>query len=255
MRDRWLFRLANITRINFAATGIPTLGNLRAFRIHLADSSVITVSDASTDEDQLNFSLPVKGAPPVRVPLKEVSAIEQINGPVSWLSSRGAIEDVQIPYLPGALHWPARFDSAVDGFSLGFDDHFYNHGIGVHAYSRISFSIDPQWTAFRTQYAIDSHRDAVSKFADVTVRVKLDGRVVHEATHVREGIISPVTILNLKGAKTLTLECDYGGAGDTQARLNWLQPALLRDMPAPSTIALIVVISWNTRGEPVLSEL
>jgi len=38
--------------------------------------------------------------------------------------------------------------------------------------------------------------------------------------------------LDLKGAKSLTLEADFGDAGDTQAHLNWLQPALLRETPA-----------------------
>jgi hypothetical protein len=41
--------------------------------------------------------------------------------------------------------------------------------------------------------------------------------------------LSPVITVDLKDAKLLTLECDYGDAGDTQARLNWLQPALLRE--------------------------
>ncbi len=60
------------------------------------------------------------------------------------------------------------------------------------------------------------------------MRVKVDGKVVHEASHVRAGVLSPVVRVDLAGAKVLTLECDYGPTGDTQAHLNWLQPALLR---------------------------
>ena len=105
------------------------------------------------------------------------------------------------------------------------------HGIGVHAYSKLTFALDPQWKSFRTQYAIASPRDQPRRFADVTVRVLLDGQVVHEQPHFREGVLSPVVMFDLKSAKTLTLECDYGNAGDTQAHLDWLQSALLRAAP------------------------
>ena len=93
----------------------------------------------------------------------------------------------------------------------------------------MTFPIDAGWTAFRTQYAIDSRRDAPRLLADVTVRIKVDGKVVHEQQHVRAGVLSPVVRVDLIGGKALTLECDYGPAGDTQGHLNWLQPALLRD--------------------------
>jgi hypothetical protein len=220
--------LANVSRIAFAAAGPAVEGSDRAFRLRLTDGSAVTAVSAVTDGDHLNLTLPGKNAPTPQVPLANLLSIEQLNGPVSWLSSHTPTESVQIPYLGGAPMWPARFDAEVDGSPLQFDAQSFDHGIGVHAYSRLTFTIDPQWSSFRTQFAIASPQDQPSKFAEVTVRIKVDGKVVHEQQHFRAGTLSPVIHVDLKDAKTLTLECDYGSAGDTEARLNWLQPALLR---------------------------
>lgn len=223
--------LANVSRIAFASTGAPAADTARAFRIHLLDGSTITVRDASIDGEQLKLTLPGKNAGAVSIALASVLGIEQINGPVSWLSSHVPTENIQTPYLGEASHWPARFDLAVDGSPLSFDGKIFDRGIGVHAYSRLTFAVDPQWATFRTQYCIESHRDDPARYADVTVRLKVDGKVVHEQQHVRAGELYPVVSISLKGASTLTLECDYGTSGDTQARLNWIQPALLRPQP------------------------
>jgi NPCBM/NEW2 domain len=229
--------LASMTRIAFAWAGLAAVDSSRAFRIHLADGTLLTAPDVASKGDQLSITLPGKNAAVVSIPLVDVLGIEQTNGPVGWLSSRTPTENIQTPYLGGGSHWPAKFDSAVDGSPLSFDGKIYNHGIGVHAYSKLTFAIDPQWTTFRTQYAVESHRDDPARYADVWVRIKLDGKIVREELHFREGVLSPVVTVDLKGATTLTLECDYGDAGDTQAHLNWLEPALLREVPAATTTA------------------
>ena len=227
--------LENVKRIAFAQT--PASADFsKSFRIRLTDGTIFTVADATMENDQAKLTLKGKTPTVVTVPLNTMLCIEQNNGPIAWLSSQVPTESVQTPYLAGAATWPAKFDRAVDGSPLSFGGRTYDRGIGVHAYSRLTFALDPQWTAFRTQYAIDWQRDQPRKYADVTVRIKLDDKVVHEAKHVPEGAISNLVQLELKGAKTLTLECDYGDAGDTQAHLDWLQPALLRNLPlVPAT--------------------
>ena len=219
--------LANVARVAFANAGGGAVPK-GAFRVRLADGSALTAAGLTVDGSRATITPVVKGAKAVTADLSAVVALEQLDGPVAWLSRRTPTESVQVPYVGGSAAWPARFDAAVDGGPLTVDGRAYDHGIGVHAYSRLSFAVDPAFTGFRTQYAIDSRRGAPRLLADVTVRVKVDGRVVHEAAHVRAGAISPVVRVDLTGAKVLTLECDYGPAGDAQAHLNWLQPALLR---------------------------
>ena len=83
--------------------------------------------------------------------------------------------------------------------------------------------IGPRDQTFRTQFAIDGD----APYADVNVRIKLDGQVVHETRDLRAGILSPVIWLDVSGAHTLTLEVEALN-DQVQARLNWIEPALLR---------------------------
>ena len=46
--------------------------------------------------------------------------------------------------------------------------------------------------------------------ADVTVRIKLDDKVVHEREHFHAGELSPPVVVDLNGATSLTLEVDFG---------------------------------------------
>ena len=119
---------------------------------------------------------------------------------------------------------------SVEGNPVRVGDQTFPHAIGTHAFSRLVFPIDPAYKAFRTRYAIDGNLP----YANVTVRIKLDDKVVHEQADVTAGTISKPVTIDLNGAKQLTLEVDYGKTYDVQDRLNWLEPALLRTTAAPA---------------------
>jgi NPCBM/NEW2 domain-containing protein len=113
----------------------------------------------------------------------------------------------------------------VDGSrELRFGGKSFRRAIGVHAYSRLTWPLDGKYAAFRTQYAVDERLS----HADMTVRVKLGDKVAYEKQNVRAGTLSPVISVDLGGAKSLTLEVDYGSGTDVQDRLVWLEPALLK---------------------------
>ena len=217
--------------IYFALAGNPAAPKGgRAFRVRFADGSSVTGPALTSDGKKLVLTLADKTTRDL--PLFLVSGIEQLNGPVSWLSSRPPEQIVQIPYF-GSLSWPTRTDATVGGRPIQFGSRTYSRGIGVHAYSRLDYALDggDAYAAFRTQYAIA--QEDKRQFADVTVRIKIDGATVHEQHNVKAETLSPVVLIDLpRGAKMLTLEVDYGQANDTQDRFNWIQPALLREKPA-----------------------
>ena len=196
-----------------------------AFRVRLADDSVMTADSVKTAGDQLNVTLP--DANPRKIPFASVAAIEQINGPVSWLSSLRPSENIQTPLLQTSR--PARMDRTVTGKAIRFGERTYTRGIGVAPYSRITWPIDPAlgYQAFRTQYAIDG----AAPYADVTVRIVLDGKVVHERKTFTAGQLSPVIVVPLGNAKTLSLEVDFGANYNVQAHLNWIEPAFVKSRP------------------------
>ncbi|MGA2498302.1 MAG: NPCBM/NEW2 domain-containing protein [Tepidisphaeraceae bacterium] len=219
--------------LHFGQAGKPQPAAGRSFRLRLLDGSLLTTSALTVSDTTAAAGLP--DAVSRDIPLASLIAIEQLNGPVSWLSSRLPEKIVQIPFLPGPPK-PTRMDAALgerpwsDGPKpITFGNRTYARGIGVYAYSRIDYALDGSYKALRTQYCIAVGRN---QYADVTVRIKLDGKTVHELEHFRAGILaSPVIVEIPATAKLLTLEVDYGANNDAQDRFNWIEPALLRQLP------------------------
>jgi hypothetical protein len=229
--------LDGVRSVMFASTAGATAANQpgpgagRAFRVRLDDGSVITAPQLRTAAtDTLVLTLADKSTR--NVPLESVTTIEQLNGPVSWLSSRTPAENVQTPLLDTPR--PARMDRSVTGKPIRFGERSYARGIGVAPYSRITWPIDENargdYQTFRTQYALEGN----GQYADVTVRVKLDDKVVHERQKLTAGELSPVVLVPLGSAKALTLEVDFGGNYGVQDRFNWIEPALIKGAGAPA---------------------
>jgi hypothetical protein len=218
--------METVTSIYFASSGKVALPAGTAFRVRIADGSTVVAPKVNWSAGQVTLTL--ADGSTRKMDASKVAALEQMNGPVSWLSSRDPIENIQTPFL--GEPWPARMDKSVRGDPIRFGDRLFTRGIGVHSYSRLTYALDGGWQAFRTSYAIDGDEP----YADVTVRIKLDGKVVHEQIGFKAGVLSPVVSVDLQGAKALTLEVDYGASDDTQDRFNWIEPALLKKKPAPA---------------------
>jgi NPCBM/NEW2 domain-containing protein len=213
--------LDSIATVSFAATpgaSAPKHG----FRVRLDEGSSLVGESARLDNSDLALTL-AKNVER-KIPLAHVTAIEQLNGPVSWLSSRTPASAVYYPFVGPARQPAAFFDRQFSSPApITFKGKQYPHGIAVHAFSRLTFNLDPAYSTFRTLYAVEGD----SSLADVTVRIKLDDKVVHEQQHLHSGTLSAPVTLDLKGAKTLTLEVD-GGPAYAQDALDWIQPALLK---------------------------
>ena len=115
-------------------------------------------------------------------------------------------------------------DKTVAGKPIRFADRIYTRGIGVAPYTKITWPLDPAYNTFRTQYAIDG----TGSYADVSVRVLIDGKVVHERKTLTAGELSPVVLVPLGTAKSITLEVDFGGNYNVQDRVNFIEPALVK---------------------------
>lgn len=216
--------IVSVNEIDFAASSAK-VSAAPGFHVRFDDGSSAVASAVKVEGDKAELSFG-KGAAHT-VDLNRIVAIEQVNGPVSWLTSRPLTENVYIPLIGAPRSGAAKMNRTWEGFEpIRFGSQAYAHGIGTHSYSRLSWALDGKYAAFRTRYAIDT-KDANAK-ADVTVRILLDGKVAYEQPHVRAGALSPIVALDLGSAKQLTLEVDYGDNLDTQDRFNWIEPALLK---------------------------
>ena len=226
--------LANIESVAFAATAAAAAAqNREGYRVRLDDGSSVVGTAVKLTGDKVELTLGPGAGGARQIDVARVAGIEHVNGPVSWLSSRAPSQSVYVPFLGSAQTYPARMNRNYRGDAIFVKDRRYERGIGVHSYSKLVYPLDGKtFTAFRTRYAIDGNPER----ADVTVRVRLDDKVVHEQANVRAGSLSPVVLVDLGGAKELTLEVDFGANIDSEDRLNWIEPALLKVKPAaPAT--------------------
>src|SRR5688572_354628 len=101
-----------IDYVHFAQAGKPKETTGTAFRVRLTDGSFLTVQSVESNGSELNLTFSADDKR--KLPLTSIGGIEQLNGPVSWLSSRTPSEIVQTPYY-GATAWPTRMDTTVGG--------------------------------------------------------------------------------------------------------------------------------------------
>ena len=217
--------LESVESIAFAATSAPQPSRERGFRVRFADGSMVRASALKLNSDRMEVKLSEQTSR--QIDIANVALIEQLNGPVAWLSGLEPSENVHTPYLQTPR--PARMDRSVNGELIRFGDKTYARGIGVYPYSRLTWNLDGTYGGLRTRYAIDG----VGAYANVTVRIKLDGAIVHEQANFTAGKISPVIVVPLGSAKALTLEVDYGQNFSVQDKFNWIEPALTKTVVSP----------------------
>ena len=219
----------------YFATSKKAISKNRYWKIVLTDGSSLSADNLRTDSQSLLFSLRnVKAEKPteLKVQLAQVLSIEQLNGPISWLSDREPSKNSHTPFSSETI-LPAKMNLNVFGKPIRFGAETFEKGIGVHANSIMTFPLDGTYKVFQTRYAIDTSADT-SK-AMVQVQILLDGKVVHEVKDFRGFKMSPVLAIDLNDAKELTLQVTASGMTDAQDRLNWINAALVKEkMIAPA---------------------
>lgn len=205
----------------------PTAGPTgQALRLRLIDGSSITVASALSDADRLHVGLGDKADH--FIDLSALLSIEQLGGPVRWLTSLSPQEVIYHPYF--TEDFPPRFDHPVADSAISIRDKFpaFHHGIGVHSYTKLTYAVPPGFAAFRTQFAVDRIPGSDMTRADLTVRLLTDGQVTAEYKHVHFGSIAAPVTVDVSNAKMLSLEVDYGDNLNAQGRFVWLDPAFVR---------------------------
>jgi hypothetical protein len=218
----------SVAAVLFSTSPVDSAADRRAFRVLFAGDESVAVPAVAITGNELTLFLDAKNTR--KVDLATVTGIEQLNGPVSWLTARKPSENIYKPFF--SENFPTRFDRTVaDGKPIREKYPAFHHGIGCHSYSKLTYDLSGQWAGFATQFAIDSD----SPLADVTVRIDLDDKPVFEQKNVKAGPIYLLKLIPLGNAKTISLEVDYGENYATDDRFVWLDPALIRTLPSPAT--------------------
>ncbi len=121
--------------------------------------------------------------------------------------------------------WSVGRNANLRGQPLMIRGRSFSRGLGVHAYTSLSYDLSQPYEAFTATVGVD---DSAPDFASVVFRVKLDGRVVYESPVMRRGD-GPLRVkVKLAGARVLELVCDPTDDLDLGDHAIWGAPVLVK---------------------------
>ena len=123
--------------------------------------------------------------------------------------------------------WPHRVDRSVTGGLLSAGGELYTRGIGVHAPSRLEWTLDGSWNALRMSAAIDDEVLSLPSRGSVVFRVFVDDELRFESVSTSAALsVTEIAEIDLRDAKKLILEVDMDRDMHVADRADWLRPVL-----------------------------
>lgn len=127
------------------------------------------------------------------------------------------------------MTWPHAMDRSVTGAPLRAGGREYTRGIGVHAPSRLAWTLDGSWSLLRGSVAVDDQVLRLASRGSVRFRVLVDGEERWASGLVRGGEAPrPLPPIDLEGARELALEVDMATEFHVADRADWLRVLLVR---------------------------
>ncbi len=166
----------------------------------------------------------------VAVAADRVTRIAVRGGRWEWLSEVCPVEITSGSMF--GLDFPPLRGRNVLGGALSVNGRTCERGVGVHASCGLTYALDGAYERFVSQFGID---DDSGEWADVDVRVEVDGRTRFSAEHVRRGDERGAIDVDVTGARRLELIVTAGANGDVQDRFDWVDGGLVRALPSGRT--------------------
>lgn len=189
--------------------------------VKLRSSGSLTATDlewsGSAAEAELAFG------PRVRTAARRIDSVEAIGGRWEWLARHEPISYEHTPMM--SLDWHYRQNRNVLGRPMRVAGDMFEHGIGVHSRSSLTYDLQGKYSEFVTSFGLD---DDSGSYADVAVFILVDGKRRFSKSHVRPGKLFGPVRLDVTRAKRIQLVVEFGDNGDLQDRFNWVETALIK---------------------------
>jgi hypothetical protein len=192
-------------------------------RLVLAGGCRLSLASASCDGKVLSGTTP--SGNDVRISLEQVLALYVMQGRTVYLSDIKPAKIEQIPYLDVTL--PPVRDGSVKGLDLRLAGSVYDKGLGMHSTCRMTYDLAGAYKQFEALVGLD---DLTGREGSIGLEILVDGKpqklpVEKDLTH-RQG---PVKVhIDVRGAKQLTLAVTFGGRGDVQDDVDWVDARLVK---------------------------
>lgn len=195
-------------------------------RVVLTDGSRLSLTDPAVANGVLSGS--ALFGQKVQVRLAEVVAIDHLGGKAEYLSDLKPKKVEQAGFL--GVTWPWAADRSVRGQPLSVKtrhgESIADKGLGTHPRTTLAYDLGGKYQRFEALVGLDPDVAVRSK---VAVRVLVDGKEqsIPGLRAVSDGTAVEVRV-DVRGAKELVLETDYGPAGGIGGDVNWADARLVK---------------------------
>ena len=160
------------------------------------------------------------------IPLASICEWRVLRGRAVFLSDLTPVETKQTPFLPGSRAWPLQRDRSVTGRPLRLGGREFPKGLGMHSRSTATYDLAGKYRAFHSLVGLN---DTTIGEGTAACSVEVDGRSVFEEPALsRHKGPQRIPLIDVTGAKQLTLTVDFGELGDSQDHVDWCDAVLLR---------------------------
>ncbi len=182
-----------------------------AHLVMLSDGTTLPAASLALSDGKLTAT---DGAAIYTVDADRLARIRVASDAYVYLSDLKPARVEQTPFVDVA--WPPRMDRAVSGGPLTLAGRTYPKGIGMYGGTRVTFHLPAGYSKLYATIGVD---DAAGAPGRVTFRVLLDGKKAFEAGPLAGGVAPIPVVVDLKGARELTLEAAFGSEVDASGEL------------------------------------
>ena len=216
--------LEQVAAFRYAALkAVPAAEGVQA-QVRLGDGSLLSGKLKGLAGDKLSLSGPAGAA--WEIPTAAVCAIGFSGGKLVYLSqlTPKAEERPLVGGAPVVFRW--RQDLCVTGERLRIGTKEYAHGLGVHAFCKLTYALETPYAWFIAEVGLDA---AAPSGTVCSWKVLGDGKEL-AAGETKAGGEARKLRLPLAGVKALELVCGYGpDRDDAGDHLDWADARLVKE--------------------------
>ncbi len=192
----------------------------------LTDGTVMPGKMTSSNDESLTFDTAIGQS--ITLPLYRVATLQFKSPRVVYLSDLTPTEQSSAGKLLDPI--PPRFDRNAANGPIALAGQSYDKGIGTHANTEITYTLDQPCETFAATIGID---DSVRPGGYVVFKILGDGRILYESDSVT-GTNNPRPIaVNIRGIGKLTLITDLAEQLDISDLANWADARLITPGETP----------------------
>jgi len=200
-------------------------------KVLLRNGDVLSGSVEKVQDGDITLKLPFYTFPAasVKLPVRLMSRLIVMNGPVAYLSDLTPVSEQNTPYL-FAVTVPARQDAALTGGRLRVGGRVFMKGVCTRARTELVYQLDRKYSMFQTDVGVDDSVASVGGLVKFFVYAEnTNGAPLAKIEPKPDSRGGPMRIsVKVDNVSKLVLVTDWGPKGDIGAHGSWAGALLIK---------------------------